>query len=162
MGYQTSYSLTVQHLSKAVPGYSPDWGGVQKQILKRDLEEALAEARSPKDVQEALEASMAKVVDFQDPQEIIDLFRATCDSANWAFNSHGYSEESHKWYEHEQDLQAFSAQYPDWLFTLDGEGEEAGDIWRKYFVAGESQTSRPEIIHTPPDFTAFGVTGASQ
>lgn len=54
-------------------------------------------------------------------------------------NCAGYSvfEDSCKWYENEEDMTKFSAQYPDVLFILDGFGEEEGDIWRKYFRAGK-------------------------
>lgn len=51
-----------------------------------------------------------------------------------------------KWYEHEKDMRAFSLKYPDILFTLRGEGEESGDIWRKYFKAGKVQVVRETLV----------------
>lgn len=42
-----------------------------------------------------------------------------------------------KWYEHNKDMKEISLKFPDVLFTLNGEGEETGDIWRKYFKNGK-------------------------
>ena len=44
----------------------------------------------------------------------------------------GETSDSCKWYEHEEDLKPLSKKFPDVMFTLFGEGEESGDIWRKY------------------------------
>lgn len=41
--------------------------------------------------------------------------------------------DSCKWYDHEADMIQMSREFPDILFELTGEGEEAGDLWRKYF-----------------------------
>lgn len=55
-----------------------------------------------------------------------------------------------KWYEHEDDVRTISALFPFALFRLDGNGEEAGDMWRKFFRAGKLvhtfkvDTTRPE------------------
>lgn len=51
-----------------------------------------------------------------------------------------------RWYDHEKDFIALSKQFPDVLFTLDGEGEEAGDIWRKFFYRGEMAGGKAQII----------------
>ena len=60
----------------------------------------------------------------------------------------GYSpfDEECKWYEHEDDMKEFSKRFPNVLFTLSGEGEEAGDIWKKYFKNGKVQVSKARII----------------
>lgn len=62
-----------------------------------------------------------------------------------------------KWYEHEEDMAKFSAAHPGVLFTLDGEGEEAGDVWRKYFRDGLVQRWRlPTPEPDPFDPTKLG------
>jgi hypothetical protein len=53
--------------------------------------------------------------------------------------------DSVKWYDHETEMKAISLTYPGVLFTMKGEGEEAGDIWTKYFIDGKMQVSRAEI-----------------
>lgn len=60
-------------------------------------------------------------------------------------------EDSCKWYDHETDMRVFSKRFPDVLFELSGEGEEAGDIWRKYFRDGKMQSCPGEITFEPFD-----------
>ncbi len=50
-----------------------------------------------------------------------------------------------KWYEHEKTMREISAKFPSVLFTLIGKGEEAGDMWRKYFKSGKMQTAKAVI-----------------
>ena len=47
--------------------------------------------------------------------------------------------DSCKWYEHTKDMIKLSKLFPDILFTLHGEGEEAGDMWYKYYLNGKVQ-----------------------
>ena len=63
----------------------------------------------------------------------------------------GYSVEfgckdSCKWYKHEQDMKELSKIYPETTFLLEGEGEESGDIWQKYFKNGKMQMCKAEIV----------------
>lgn len=63
----------------------------------------------------------------------------------------GYSIEfgwndSCKWYDHEQDMKTLSKIYPETTFLLEGEGEESGDIWQKYFKNGKMQVCKAEIV----------------
>lgn len=44
-----------------------------------------------------------------------------------------------KWYDHDADMINFSKQFPETLFTLKGEGEEAGDLWVIYYKNGKMQ-----------------------
>ena len=63
----------------------------------------------------------------------------------------GYSIEfgwndSCKWYEHEKHMKELSKIYPETTFLLEGEGEESGDIWQKYFKNGKMQVCKAEIV----------------
>jgi hypothetical protein len=57
-----------------------------------------------------------------------------------AVEEHGIYEvlnDSMKWYDHEDDMCKLSAMFPDLYFTLEGDGEEFDDFWRKLFHDGE-------------------------
>ena len=51
-----------------------------------------------------------------------------------------------KWYDCEDDMINISKLYPNILFTVEGEGEESGDIWRQYFKNGKNHRIEPEIV----------------
>lgn len=87
---------------------------------------------------------------YIDELEVIDEFRNKYDNAGYALSKKGDTEESCTWYDHEKDLLEFSKLYPFIKFTLKGEGEEAGDLWIKYFIAGVVQDCRPTITY--PEF----------
>jgi hypothetical protein len=59
----------------------------------------------------------------------------------------GEYKDSCKWYEHDSDMINFSKQFPDALFTLNGEGEEAGDIWITYYKNGKMQQCPAKITY---------------
>lgn len=65
----------------------------------------------------------------------------------------GLFEDTCKWYEHEEDMKKVSSNYPDVIFTLEGEGEEAGDMWKKYFMNGKMQSCKAVITY--PEFDAY-------
>lgn len=68
-----------------------------------------------------------------------------------------FSEGSQKWYEYEEDMLAISRAFPDYIFQLDGKGEESGDIWRKYFYRGQMQGGKVQIIFPELDPNAWKV-----
>lgn len=70
----------------------------------------------------------------------------------YAVNRDGSTSDSTKWYENETDMKSFSLKFPGVLFTLSGEGEESGDIWKKYFRDGKMQICRAAIVF--PEFSA--------
>jgi len=51
-----------------------------------------------------------------------------------------------KWYDYKENMKEISKIYPDISFTVEGEGEESGDIWRHYFKNGEDYRVEPEVI----------------
>jgi hypothetical protein len=56
-----------------------------------------------------------------------------------------------KWYEHAIELIMLSRKYPEFLFTLSGDGEENGDLWKKFFKGGKYYSEwQPDW--TPPVF----------
>lgn len=61
-----------------------------------------------------------------------------------------------KWYEHEEHMRKLSLMYPEVSFRLDGEGEESGDVWVKWFKNGKMAewrlvVSLPEGLEPPAD-----------
>lgn len=82
--------------------------------------------------------------------QMISYLRNESDEAHYALTRYGRPEQSEKWYDHEDDLRAFSSLYPEYLFQLDGLVEE-GTRWRKYFKNGKMQDAQPEIIYPPFD-----------
>ena len=47
-----------------------------------------------------------------------------------------------KWYNSDEVMKRFSAQHPDLLVELAGDGEDADDHWRTRYRGGESETVR--------------------
>ena len=64
-------------------------------------------------------------------------------------------EESCKWYEHIEDLTKLSAAHPDYIFVLEGVGEEASDHWKRYFLEGENLLISPSIVWPEPDLDSL-------
>ena len=67
-------------------------------------------------------------------------------------------EEPRTWYDHQDDMRTISRKFPEILFTLNGEGEEQGDIWKAWFLGGRMQYEEatfqigefnPEKLDTP-------------
>ena len=55
-----------------------------------------------------------------------------------------------KWYDHERDCLQISKEFPDQVISVEGEGEESGDIWKAYYKNGKS--FRADAIITFEDF----------
>lgn len=81
---------------------------------------------------------------------IIEELRSFSEGASDAIRASGGTNISTKWYGHEADMREFSISYPDYLFTLDGLGEDGKHI-RKYFQNGKMQDAQPAIVYEPFD-----------
>lgn len=55
-----------------------------------------------------------------------------------------------KWYDSDDTMRDLSRDFPDVLFRLKGEGEEAGDLWVVWAAQGKLQECRGVITY--PDF----------
>ena len=55
-----------------------------------------------------------------------------------------------KWYDHDEDMLNLSLSFPEYVFILDGEGEESGDVWRSFYKNGKDYTWR--LDYELPDF----------
>lgn len=69
------------------------------------------------------------------------------EGVDYAFDKYGEDSYECKWYDHEKDCIELSKVYPEILFTLSGEGEEAGDLWIKYFKNGKMQRAEAKITY---------------
>ena len=54
---------------------------------------------------------------------------------------------SWKWYSWVNHMKAFSEKWPDVTFTLSGDGEDDGDIWRAYFQGGKMQSAKAKVVY---------------
>ncbi len=89
-------------------------------------------------------------------QELLPLIRREYSELSYAINNQGNTIRSISWSDHEDDLLSISRKYPDILFTLSGEGEDKGDLWKKYFKNGLVQTTHAEIIYESFDENKLG------
>lgn len=59
------------------------------------------------------------------------------------------------WAHFEEDMQRFSARFPDVSFVLEGDGEEALDFWKLWAKGGKSFFSPAKIVYDEPPFGFF-------
>lgn len=78
--------------------------------------------------------------------DLISEFVSENENADHALYENGETRQECKWYDHEQELKSFSANHPETIFQLNGEGEESGDIWIKYFKNGRCQTCKAKLV----------------
>lgn len=88
---------------------------------------------------------------IQEPQyptiaEIIAQLRKASDGASYAIKDDGSTYDRVKWYDHVDDMKAFSRNYPDHLFILDGIGEDS-ERFRIYFKNGKTQDAQPRTVY---------------
>lgn len=65
------------------------------------------------------------------------------------------SGEAIKWYDHETDMRNLSKAFPDFIFQLEGSGEESGDIWVKWFNKGQMQGGKAKLVLPALDLATF-------
>lgn len=82
--------------------------------------------------------------------EIIEDFRKTSEDAKYGLDESGDSNDGIKWYEHDNDMTKLSKKYPNHIFKLEGDGEENGDQWKKYYKNGECQVCNAKITFDDP------------
>jgi hypothetical protein len=58
-----------------------------------------------------------------------------------------------KWYNYYSDVLKLSIKFPNFLFTLKGEGEDKDDIWIIYYKNGKSQDAPGKITFESFDET---------
>lgn len=75
------------------------------------------------------------------PTEVTDVI-----TADWDANKAVIVREATKWYDYDPFMRKLSAQFPDITFTLFGEGEEAGDLWKAYYLGGKGYRSPARIV----------------
>lgn len=56
-----------------------------------------------------------------------------------------------KWYEYNTDMVALSQQFPELVFLLEGEGEESGDMWKRYYKNGKVQVANAVVTYDEYD-----------
>jgi len=60
-------------------------------------------------------------------------------------------EDECKWYNHVEHMKEVSEKNPSIVFKLQGEGEDPGDMWNKYFKNGKMQVCKVQFIFPPYD-----------
>ena len=74
-----------------------------------------------------------------DMKKIEALLEQTADySFESGYNSEWFGLYGSTWYDHEEDMKIVSKELGDnYVFEVEGYGEERGDWWKKYFVNGK-------------------------
>ena len=85
-----------------------------------------------------------KLTVLQGEREIDSAILPSFDTRKMYFDSFSVQDliennaDSCKWYEHDEEMIELSKEYPDYLFVLDGDGEETGDVWREFYKNGKT------------------------
>lgn len=129
MGYNTYYDISIE-------GEHP-YDTVSNK--NSELTKAADAITNPQLKQLALEGIKNPFSDMCDSEIVSHILKEIgCDYSN-------PFDDSCKWYSHEQDMFKVSEKYPNAIFKLSGQGEDAEDIWVKYFKDGKMQTCKAKI-----------------
>lgn len=63
--------------------------------------------------------------------------------------------EPYKWYDWEDDMRKISLEYPDYIFTMYGEGEDRDDNWKACIYQGKIEIVKAEIVYPEIDISAL-------
>lgn len=137
MGYYTSYALK--------------WEGGQDKPTEEYL--ALVAEVGEDRASNLLTKGMVKIQKSKTVADRVAEWIKGNEEASGTLELDGSAGESSKWYDHEKDLIQLSQLEPDVLFTLEGEGENNEDIWKKYFLAGDVQEAKATVTIEPCRFT---------
>ena len=143
MGYYTRFNLEVTKLENA-----PKDTLTLEEVIEKGEAGVLTQAQMLNELKLIKQGTTSRELSAD---EVIAELRSGNEYAQYAFDESGNAEENCKWYDHDSDLKEFSKKYPTWLFTLSGEGEEAGDMWRKYYLNGRCQEAKAQINYSPFD-----------
>jgi antitoxin component YwqK of YwqJK toxin-antitoxin module len=144
MGYYTRFSLEITQVAKA------------PEVKELTLAEVISQGESGAISQKEMVKKLKKIQSGETQQkmssaDVMESLREKNESARYAFDENGNTESELKWYDFHEEMIAFSKEYPNWLFTLSGEGEESGDIWKAYYVNGKYQQEKAKIVFDPFD-----------
>lgn len=76
---------------------------------------------------------------------IIKELREKYEEVAYAIDEDGSTYDVSKWYDSDEDMKKISLEYPDTLFTLEGEGANNEDMWKAYFLNGKMQICNAKI-----------------
>lgn len=87
------------------------------------------------------------------PGQLVDKIQNLCEDLEFdqIATLYGYA----KWYDWREELVELSKQYPEFMFTVDGAGEDFPDAWICWIVNGRSQYTTKKMVHDPFDPEKF-------
>lgn len=89
---------------------------------------------------------------------VIEQFRMQNAEAYNAIDNDGETVNQRQWRRWREDMIEFSELHPQTLFELRGFGEEDGDIWRAFFLNGQSERQDAMIVYDdPPTWTGLAL-----
>lgn len=102
-------------------------------------------------VQLLIGSQVAVLVDPAPLFALVDKIRDSYEDASFVLTDRGTPNDSGVWRSWEDDLRVASESNHNILFTLHGEGEDAGDIWNAYFLNGKMQHEKATLTIAPFD-----------
>lgn len=101
--------------------------------------------------------SVTTAKDENESAAIIAKLREQYESARYGLCESGYSNQAESWKDDEKDLVAFSKQYPEHLFLMDGEGSESQDYWQWWIKDGKIQKCQATVVYPEYDESKLAV-----